>query len=30
MLSEDEITMAMRILDTDASGTIELSEFEKW
>ncbi|KAH3764913.1 calcium-dependent protein kinase 21 [Pelomyxa schiedti] len=29
-LNEEELTMAMRLLDTDGSGTIEQREFEKW
>jgi len=29
-LSEDELTMAIRLIDTDGSGTIEFPEFEKW
>ncbi|KAH3744832.1 calcium-dependent protein kinase 21 [Pelomyxa schiedti] len=29
-LTDDELSMAMRLLDTDGSGTIEPAEFEKW
>eukprot|EP01105_Mastigella_eilhardi_P016956 TRINITY_DN3893_c0_g1_i2.p1 TRINITY_DN3893_c0_g1~~TRINITY_DN3893_c0_g1_i2.p1 ORF type:complete len:328 (-),score=116.82 TRINITY_DN3893_c0_g1_i2:100-1083(-) len=30
MLSEEELTAAIRLLDKDASGTIEFSEFQSW
>lgn len=30
LLSDDEIAMAIRVLDTDGNGTIEFDEFERW